>query len=249
MIEALKLFDSYNRQARLYPALLALLPLIVTAWANLPASGTGLGGTIFGLLAMSGGLFLLAEIARAAGKALEPKLLASWGGWPTTRLLRHSDQNLPALTKQRYSNVLASKTAMAWPTEATESADAASADDVYRAATDWLRQQTRGAEFGLLLSENASYGFRRNMLGLKTWAMVIAVVCALAGCASVAYGAANSSQLLSMVLEPANRPRLGAAAFSIVALLGWTFVVTSAWVKAASETYATALLACCDRLP
>lgn len=249
MIEALKLFDSYNRQARLYPALLALLPLIVTAWASLPESGRGLGGTIFGLLAMSGGLFLLAEIARASGKALEPRLLASWGGWPTTRLLRHSDQNLPVLTKQRYCNVLASKTAMTWPTEAAERADAESADQVYRAATDWLRQQTRGTEFSLLLSENASYGFRRNMLGLKTWAMVIAVVCALISCASVAYHAADSRQLMSAILQPANRPQLGAAAFSIVALVGWMFVVTSSWVKAASETYAAALLACCDRLP
>ena len=89
-----KLFDNYNRVARLYPALLALAPILCSAIvvfpslvANIPRSTAA----AFGLPCLA---YFLASLARSRGKMIEERLLANWGGWPTTVMLRHRDNRI-----------------------------------------------------------------------------------------------------------------------------------------------------------
>src|SRR2546423_272969 len=77
------LFDSYNRQARLYPALLTFFPLLAFFLLNIP-SAAGAPQSLVGLAISCGALFFLADYARSRGKRLEQELLIDWGGWPTT---------------------------------------------------------------------------------------------------------------------------------------------------------------------
>src|SRR5437899_7423873 len=84
-----KLFDHYSFRARLQPAFLALVPLALGAFAWAQPGAKWLTA-IWSLLGAAGFTFFLANVARNRGKSIEPKLWESWGGTPTTQLLRHS---------------------------------------------------------------------------------------------------------------------------------------------------------------
>jgi len=94
-----KVTDPYDRQARLYPALLCLLPLLALIALLYAPNVSALTGVV--TLAVScGGLFLMTNICREMGKRLEEQLFREWGGKPTTQLLRHRD-GVPAGLAQR----------------------------------------------------------------------------------------------------------------------------------------------------
>src|SRR3989442_12022556 len=90
-----KISDPYERKARLYPALLALLPLIVIGAVYAPKASAPVNVVMF--ISGCGGLFLMANISRELGKRLESTLSESWGGKPTTQLLRHRDGTIDTI--------------------------------------------------------------------------------------------------------------------------------------------------------
>ena len=87
------LFDTYSRQARLQPALLALFPLFVTVAVWVPALYKFAAGLI-GLAVACGAIVYLAHLARAWGRKAEDCLFATWGGKPTTLWMMHRDRHL-----------------------------------------------------------------------------------------------------------------------------------------------------------
>lgn len=66
------------------------------------------------------------------------------------------------------------------PTEAQEIAAPNDADHAYRSATRRLIELRRGKTFQMVEDENASYGFRRNLFGLKAVAIAVAGLSAIA---------------------------------------------------------------------
>ena len=88
----------YTLRARTYPALLVVLPVGVVLFAWVP-DGSFLEGGVISLLATGVGTALLAQWGRDAGKRREPQLWKSWGGPPTTRLLRFRDAKNLALLR------------------------------------------------------------------------------------------------------------------------------------------------------
>lgn len=250
MQEVLKLFDYYQRNARLYPALLAGLPLVVIGLVLFPANRDAIE-KVGSVLAAFGGLYWLSDIARWRGRALQDRLLRSWGGWPSTIFLRRSDGHLSPSTKERYSAFLRGRLGeAAIPTPEEELADPSAADERYGSCVEWLKEQTRGDEFALLLKENATYGFRRNLLGLKPFGVVISLGSCLAP-PIVRFVVAGGnvdwpSFLLSSYSDSATTSV--ASAVCIGALASWLLLVRSSWVRAAADVYATTLLACCDKL-
>jgi len=252
MIDLKGLFDPYSRQARLYPALLTLLPLLLTLLAWVPALVT-IGQLIVGIAVACGALFFLSDLARTAGKRLEPSLLLEWGGWPTTVWLRHSDKHLPAEVKRRY-HVFLSRCpgAASMPTEDEEQRDPASSDEHYAASVMWLKEQCRGADFALVQKENATYGFRRNLLGLKPVGVAIcSIVLAVPLLTALARPGASVAHLFQILPEAyvtLPLPVLGALAVSAIGLAAWLLTVRRSWVREAGDLYARALLASCDVL-
>jgi hypothetical protein len=96
MVDLSKLFDSYSRQARLFPGLLTLFPIILRAIALSPRLVTSSwGATLVTVGTSCGLLFGLSVLSRSRGKTVEKRLLAEWGGWPTTIWLRHREEHLP----------------------------------------------------------------------------------------------------------------------------------------------------------
>ncbi len=86
-------FDTYDRKARLKPALLTSLPLVTSIVLLIPEFGV-VWGSVAGLVIYSGGSMLLIQISRDRGRALEVRLYESWGGKPSVAMLRHSDDRL-----------------------------------------------------------------------------------------------------------------------------------------------------------
>ncbi len=242
----LKLTDRYERQARLYPALLAGAPLLAVAIGMYgiplePESG------LVGLLASFGIIYLLTTIARELGKRMENRLYASWGGKPTTQLLRHRDATLDHVTKTTYHTFLAAKLKVPFPTPADEAANAIAADATYTSGARWLLDQTRDtSRFPLLFKELIAYGFRRNCLGLKPIAIAIALLSLLwiLGAADVITAAGFDVDTL-FVLPMHVRV---VWAINVVSLIVWIFFISKRTVRTAAFMYADLLLRACDAL-
>ena len=180
---------------------------------------------------------LLVNVARSKGKLLEPQLVDSWGGWPSTTLLRHRDKTIEAPTKARYHKKLQELVGeLVLPSADEELANPVAADVVYRSATNLLKEKRRGPKFKLLLRENALYGFRRNLLGLKRIAH------------SPWLAAMAAGEILLWVRS--TTPPSGfavAVGINLGSLLTWWLVVTPDFVRGeASYDYASALLRTLD---
>ena len=238
-----ELFDSYGRTARLYPSLICFLPLL---W-HLPLVGGSLALSLpEGVLAVAVGgavLYLVAAFARHKGKVAEQKLIVRWGTWPTTILLRHGDNRVDPITKARYHGELGRLANLVMPSAADEQRDPTRADAVYRSATKALIEARRDESHALLHKENAAYGFRRNLYGLRGVALGLAAVLLVGtvGMFLLQRGAPLSLQSILHGLA-AEKMWAVAAILDLAYLACYPRVVTPDFVFESGVDYATALL-------
>lgn len=239
------LFDPYDRQARLYPALLATSPVVLGAVLLFP--GSKWTDALPALVAFAGGcgfLMLMAQIARDEGKRAEARWFAEQGGKPSVAMLRHRDPRIAAPQKARYHAFLSTNVPdLRLPSPEEEREDPRAADDAYQAGVAWLLERTRDkSKFALLFRRNVEYGFRRNLTALRGMALTMDAGLGLTLLAL--FGAASAG-----LVTPAPRPAWAVlAAAAVHALAAWR-VLTPAWVHRASDEYGRQLLAACDALP
>jgi len=235
--------DRYNREARLAPALLIALPAALALFAWFPALRMA-GPALVALLGFCGGIVWLSHLARDRGKALETKLFKDWNGMPSTAMLRHRDDRLPAPLKARYKASLQKHLAdLAFPSAEEEEKDPEAADAIYASAGAWLLSQTRDrTRFGLVFEENVNFGFRRNFWALKPEALLVGGVSLLISAAAIAVGYTRAG---------AAPTAEAAVATGLVALytLFVAFRVNTAWVRLAADAFGRQMLAACDVLP
>lgn len=239
--------DPYERKARLMPGLLAVLPVLVGLLV-LYGPRYPLLTALSSLLCGCGALYVLANVARTRGKAAEERLIRQWGGLPSILCLRHRDSYLDRITKERYHQLSRSKLGIIMPTVDDEASDPQAANEAYEAVCRELRRRTRSNR-SLLFKENISYGFNRNMLGVKpigisTSFAGVAFALLLSGAINLAPWSFSADRLLS--------PGLPAAlTFLISALMlcFWLFHFTESAVRRVGYAYAERLLECLDSLP
>jgi hypothetical protein len=232
MIDLSKYLDIYDIRARLFPALLSALPVIVAIYLYLPSVFSA-ANELIALFAGFGGVYLLAQLARDRGKALEPGLYIKWGGMPSVNILRYRGAVLPEVSLARTHQHLEKFSGIPAPTPDSEIADPAAADDIYKSWSDFLRSKTRDtSKFALLFKENISFGFRRNLLGLKPFTLFFTLM----------------SALVAVVINIENKE-------IILSALDWAFIVLSLayaitvglvvnerWVKTPADEYAKRLI-------
>lgn len=175
-MDVFKLFDAYTLRARLFPAIVAAAPALAALALLISWKSFGLSNLIatLGILVL---LFAIADFSRSRGRAIEGKLYAGHGGMPSITMFRRNDATLDAGSKDRYREFLAGKLGTAAPTVQEENADQGAADAFYAQCGNWLRQNTRDTKkFPILFSENVTYGFRRNLLGVKMLALCLNVI-------------------------------------------------------------------------
>ncbi len=243
--ESINLFDDYNRKARLYPALLTIGPVFWTVAAFDPSLIIGsLSHVLSSIILFSGALTLLSNLARWRGKIKERTLIEKWGGWPSTSLLRHRDVTIESFTKARYHRKLENICeGLQMPTEEEEGVNPSEADERYRSATRRLIEKRREKEYHLVHAENAQYGFRRNLLGLKSTALTILCLVTLFTGLALVYGTRTPiSSWESFYVDFHEREPLYLLLLgNILAMIVWIWAIRPSFVKQASEEYAVAL--------
>jgi hypothetical protein len=187
---------------------------------------------------LCGGTILLAELGRERGKNREPELFRSWGGKPSTQLLRHRDNANEVLLSRRHKKLAALIPGQHLPTVAEESENPALADKAYDSCVAFLLEKTRDQKaFSLLFEENCSYGFRRNLWGMKPIGIFISFAAVLA----------IVSGLAMRVLTPQPLVVICGCLTLLISLI-WILVIRPTWIKTVAFSYAERLLAACDVL-
>ena len=248
---ASKVTDPYERPARLYPALLALLPVLALVMLLYGPKATALTGAV--TVAVScGGLYMTANLCRELGKRLEEKLYRAWGGKPTTQLLRHRHPTIEAVTKRRYHAFLGAKINVAFPDKDQEASDTAAADDIYQSGVRWLLNHTRpedGKKFDLIFKENVAYGFRRNALGVKPFGLLLAVASLLWVLVAAGVLFSPNHRFVDMsALFKMSEAVTASLIVSAAMIFAWLFFFTETSTRTAAFTYAETLLRACDSL-
>jgi hypothetical protein len=164
-----KFFDVYTIKARLIPALFVISPILLIAIALFP-DNIASSAKIIGLSVSCVVLLVIAvNFTRERGKAIENKLYEEWGGKPTTFLLRHSStQN--ELQLASWHEKITKITGKVVPNKDREKDNPEESDKVYDAYIKILLNKTR--DVPLVFQENCNYGFRRNLLGMRTFGLI-----------------------------------------------------------------------------
>ncbi|GGA29092.1 hypothetical protein GCM10010981_17420 [Dyella nitratireducens] len=189
----------------------------------------------------------MVRVARDAGKRQQDRLFNKWGGAPTTQLLRHRNTHFDAHTKERFHAVAERGIGKVMPTPQAEAADPTAADELYRAATKWLINQTRGdtKRFGLVFKENIAFGFHRNAFGVRWLGASVAFLCLLIIALKIkiiSLSPPYASLTSFSQLDPMAALALGVSGMMLIA---WLFWFTEAAAKRAGFAYAERLLESC----
>lgn len=242
-----KIFDRYDIQARLYPALLLLAPLGIVI-IGLYGGTNRVTQAVLTCLGVCGGAYFLSRIARDAGKRIQNELFDKWGGMPSVQLLRHRDTRIDPHTKEQWHTFL-TKAFKRMSTAAEEETDPESADQLYRGATVWMIEQTRDTKkHALLFKENIAFGFQRNALGLKPWGIAISVTCliwVLANSKVIQFASPYLDIVQATQIEP---PQIVCLCVVITFLLVWVFKVSEGAAERTAFAYAERLWQCCHHL-
>ncbi|ODP35238.1 hypothetical protein [Pandoraea sp. ISTKB] len=238
-MEVFKFFDAYAIRARLFPAIIGAAPALAALTLLISWKTFGLSNMIasLGMLVL---LWAIADFARARGRAIESALYADYGGMPSITMFRRSDSTIDSGSKDRYRVFLAGKLGVVAPSAADEAADQAAADSFYDQCGNWLRQNTRDTKkFPILFAENVTYGFRRNLLGVKALALalnvfVVAICVLLLWAMSWNFGAPMGNKTAVVLIV--------AAAHATYMLLA----VSRTAVRDASKAYGRELVLSCE---
>lgn len=233
--------DSYDRKARLYPALLLVAPVSI-AVVGVGLASLSILKSLGTVTAGCGGAFLLAQLARDAGKKLEVRLFERWNGLPSVAILRHRDARIDAITKDRYHKHLSTLVkGTKPPTPKEEGADPTKADQVYTAWSSYLRVHTRDTKkYPLVFQENVSYGYRRNVCGLRHLGIGLSTLSLASGTGwlyrmHAITGTVGVESIASLICV-------------FVFLLLWIFRFTPDWVRIPADAYAQRLVETVDSL-
>ncbi len=225
-------FDTYSFRARVLPVYLMLAPAVLLLAALVPDGlKLPLGGAAAVVFVPIS--FFLSQVGADFGKRLEKRLWRDWGGPPTTRFLRHGNHEFNEVTRDRVHEKLRSL-GLKVPTREEQQQDERAADNYYESCTEELIRRTRDdKKFPLVFKGLVEYGFRRNLLGLKSFSVILALA-SLAGALWSAYAS----------WSPDNPPAVAIVVGLITAglLLAWATWVTEHTVKLAANRYARFIL-------
>jgi hypothetical protein len=228
--------DNYALKARVYPMIILFIPIIIIGIfysiqfeaVLLLLSSLGIVGAL---------MYLFSQIGRDRGKLKEQDLWKMWGGAPTTQIIRLDDGRIDQHTKERYRKKLQAVCPVPnIPDITLESNNNAAANEVYTTWTKFLIAKTRDPKsYALLLKDNISYGFRRNLWGLKLYGLLLTVLLLIA----------NYVFWLSRLNTPNFLSYPNSFIYSEIALFAmlifWIVKVTPNWIKIPAFSYAERL--------
>lgn len=227
--------DTYTLRARVAPAFIVLIPVVVSLVVWVPSALTFTFGAS-SIVVSLGASLLVAQLGRSFGKRKEKALWESWGGPPTTRFLRHSNQEFNPIQRKLYhQNLQTLIPQIEIPSPEQETEDPSHADNVYQTCTRFLIGKTRDSKkYNLIFQENINYGFWRNLWGMKPIGISL---CILGLTASTVY-------ILQMWVYESNISDLGFISIlvNMFMIIIWIVWVTPSSIKLVADAYAKQLL-------
>jgi hypothetical protein len=226
------LLDAYSLKARWAPALICAAPILILFSAFLGDQSPLLTGAPVAIGSIAA--LVAVELTRTRGRACEKRLIIKWGGLPTTKALRHMDGPEDRELSHRRTQ-LELLTGHALPSMAMEKKDPSGADRQYasvvRTAIARMGRESVGAE--RLQKENTSYGFRRNLRGLRGLGITLVLVGLCTSIAKVVITQDPSSVLLPGTVQ-------------IVIGVLWIAVVKDSWVEEQAMIYSSSFFIALD---
>ena len=227
--------DRYSNQAEALPVFLTIVPIALFLTVVLP-EGLSLKGLLIKsvpFVGLVGLAFTISQIGADFGKRLEKRLWEQWGGPPTMRFLRHNNSEYNEITRHHVHEALR-RLGFYLPTSEEQSTDSAYADTCYEACTMELKRRTRDkTKFPLVHKRLIDYGFRRNILGMKRFGLVISVATLLLCVGHIISG---------WDVHSPNIPMIAACVVTTGCIVGWFTLVTEKVVWRGANRYALALL-------
>lgn len=228
--------DEYERPARLVPGLLAIFPLAILL-SVLSLRQLAIVSYAMSAVVLIGGPVVIADIVRQHGRKVEKALWASWGGPPTTALLRLRDPAENGVQRDLWRKAVAEASGVELLSLRAERANPSRADQTIEAAIGRIRALAQSRErFGLLFNENRGYGFARNLYGVR-W---IGRVISFGG--AVAVGGYMVWLSLGRHQDGVTASNLFGLATCLMFLIYWCVWPSSGRVREAANRYAKQLL-------
>ena len=244
-------FDNYTVKACIQPILMVMLPLGILLFVLMPGDSLPISA-LLGIIVVCGGTSLLSQIARDRGSNKQPALWDSWGGAPTTRLLRVRESP-NRITLKHWQAKLEELTGRRLPTEEEEMENPVAADQHYESAVHVLRNATYDAKkFPMVFAEKVNYGFRRNLWGMKPYGIIISILAMICSCGISLWSVISIGE--SWFFNLVNNPdviflmRFTGTIVNMAIAAIWLFVIRPQWVRIAAEAYALQLLGTLDTL-
>jgi hypothetical protein len=161
------IFDEYVWKARILVAFLVALPvLLIAPWISreLPFSFSPiLTGAIF-----TGAFYaLMASVVREMGVRAERHLVSSWGGYPSTTIMRWRDATRSKEWKGIQHQIVYDKLKIRLMTANEEAKDPAEADKRIADAFARIKNSIWGKPSLPTHADNIDYGFARNLYGCR----------------------------------------------------------------------------------
>ncbi len=211
--------DIYDRIARLAPALLVILPVVVTL--DVLVSFFHVNSPITVYLALLFAVSVpLTEWVRNSGRRIQEKLWTDWGGSPLAIALANPRDSSSKMLCSRAIQRLHSL----YPDIVPIDDSVFDYETVGTLAAAYAR--TNGSR--IVAPENASYGFARNAYGIRTIGIVIAVTCLIVLLVFIYY-----------TWDPASWIAILVVTFTFV---WWMISVREKTVKRAGDRYANAVI-------
>ena len=156
--------------------------------------------------------------------------------------LPFSMSKLNPVTLQRYHQKLSGLIdGVRIPSAEEEHSDPGKTDDIYNSCVSFLKSKTRDKEnFRMVFAENVNYGFRRNLWGMKPYAITFII---LSICLVLTQIFPHWKDLNDV------RPIVWVALVLDISFLAiWIFHIKPEWVRVTAEEYSMQLLSACDQL-
>jgi hypothetical protein len=228
--------NEYQRYARLAPGLLIVLPIALTITIfGIPEQAAL--SSVLTLLSLAGGPLLLAEIVSHRGRKSQVKIWKSWNGPPTTRFLRLREETDNKTRRLKWRESIQSVTDVAFLNARRERARPEEADERIDVAVSMIRDLTRDTQkFPVVWTENKSYGYHRNVYGVRWFGRVAAIVTLIVVLAVmlITYRKAGSVQLTWQ--------NVAALMVNTGFVLLWFYLPSKDRMKVVAERYAFQLL-------
>lgn len=192
--------DSYDIKARLAPALLLILPALITFWTYFSPEIEKITKVFSGIMSVVI-YYALSVIVRHLGKKVEPSLWESWGGAPSTIIVSWKDNSIGNDLKAKYHKMISQDQDLPMPTKEEELADPEVAmrqiDQAFERVKGVIRKEDKD---GLWSIANSEYGFARNLYGSK-WVWLIIILAMIATSAFFLWAAYSRVILLGFILN------------------------------------------------